>query len=114
MKRRLGVTSKSVTPEIMVRSSSVALSYPAASRLSQYASRVDTELDWNHVDAYVMAWAAIDRNGSGTMKTDDEVRELLANLPQPLTREDLDDVALQEIAGALRQSTCYTHRSKYR
>ena len=57
-------------------------------------------MEWRHLDAYMMAWAAIDKAGAGVMKTDDELREMLRNLPQPLKREDLDDQAVQEIAGA--------------
>jgi hypothetical protein len=60
----------------------------------------DAELDWSHLDGYMLAWAAIDKTGAGVMKTDDELRELLGNLPEPLKCEAVDDQALQQIAGA--------------
>jgi hypothetical protein len=52
------------------------------------------------LDGYTLAWAAIDKSGAGVLKTDDELRELLGNLPEPLKREEVDDRELQEIAGA--------------
>eukprot|EP01043_Picozoa_sp_COSAG02_P035446 COSAG02_NODE_2539_length_8577_cov_5.213730_4_plen_70_part_00 len=53
----------------------------------------------------MLAWAAIDKSGAGVMRTDDELRELLGNLPEPLKREEVDDHELQEIAGA-RSAAC--------
>lgn len=65
------------------------------------------EIDWNHVDAYVQAWAAVDPTATGVMQTDDEVRYLVKTLPAPLFRSDdqMEGDKLQEIAGTYRHQT---------
>jgi hypothetical protein len=64
-----------------------------------------TELDWSHIDAYVLAWAAIDTTGSGVMKSDDQLRELLKNMPEPFFRDEIGDEELQTIAGKHMRTT---------
>ena len=67
------------------------------------------------MDGYMLAWAAIDKTGAGVMKSDDELRELLSNLPEPFKREAVDDQSLQQIAGAQHvQLTSFYLLSKQR